>query len=191
MKFYNYINEQKDKIAKMAEPFMNEFGDKYENDAFIWRGHRGVYKNFTAKQRRKDRKPRLVNQELHEYLSKISVDLFGWDLRKEGIFTGSKDLAQDYGNQYIFIPLENYRYVWTKDYIAIYHWYDEFSNPSSKTKTEDIKRRLYELYKDNYKTTGLSKFNIKSYNFEAIFDCDKYLLVEPNFWYSTMKERML
>jgi len=35
MKFYNYINENKDKIAKMAEPFMNEFGDKYENDAFI------------------------------------------------------------------------------------------------------------------------------------------------------------
>jgi len=214
MKFYKYLNE--DKITQMARPFMNEFGDKYENDAFIWRGHKSVFKNFTAKERRKDRNPRFVRHDLHIFLNKISRKLFGWDLRTEGIFAGHLLTAAVFGTPYIFVPLGKYRYVWadekTKD--RVYRLYDQYSmihdvirqehvdlsDPKEQEGWEkgglpyptEIKEELESLYKNNYKIGNLSNYLKGSGDeFEAIFDCDKYLLIEPEFWHNTMKMRLL
>jgi hypothetical protein len=50
---------------------------------------------------------------MHELLGDISKKYFGWNIRTEGVFTGSKKLALKFGqgNVYIFIPIGKYRYV--------------------------------------------------------------------------------
>ncbi len=184
MRLYNYLNEEKsiDKIRRLSEPFFKEFGDAYKNDNFIWRGHNSVIDNFKTKKRRKGRKPRALSIKKHEYLNKISKELFGWNVRSEGVFCGYYGLATEWGTPYIFIPLGKYRYIWTTEYPDIYELYDSFLD-------DDIKKRLYHLYKENYKTNDLSKAIEQNASFESIFDCDFYVLVNKNYW-ETLKEQL-
>ena len=187
MRLYNYLNEEKsiDKIKRMSEPFFKEFGDAYMSNDFIWRGHRSAVNDFKTKQRRKNRKPRMIDTELHEYLDNISQELFNWPVRSQGVFCGGYGLASEWGVPYIFIPLGDYKYIWTTEYTDIYELYDDFD----QTFEEDIKDRLYQLYKNLYKTSELSKAVEQGADFEAIFDCDFYLLVNSSYW-ETLKEQL-
>lgn len=105
MRFYNFVNEEKgiEKIKRLSEPFFKEFDDAYENNNFIWRGHRDNIDTHKEKKRRENRKPRMLPRELHEYLGEISNELFGWNVRSEGVFCGGYNLARDWGSPYIYL----------------------------------------------------------------------------------------
>jgi hypothetical protein len=73
MRFYNYINEIKTDIA----PFLKEFGKNYDRNIFIYRGVSNTPIKYIHKITRKDRKPRFIKKDLHDYLGKVSKQLWG------------------------------------------------------------------------------------------------------------------
>lgn len=215
MRLYNFLNESDDNLIKAISPFLKEFGDAYRNGSFIWRGDKKLStKSYTYKKTRKDRKPRFVKQELHEFLGKISKKLWGWNARTEGAFTGGISTANLFGdgNSYIFIPVEKYNYVWCdgKTKFEVYNLYDEFVYANQFEDMEDddfnkslvklmqsdslsvneIKQELEKLYK-KYKTSGLSNYLYKGdTQFEAIFNCNNYLMIRQDFWERKFKDKL-
>lgn len=88
---------------------------------------------------------------------------------------------------YIFIPLGNYRYIWTANFKRIYLLYDTYVE--GRANLEGVKRKLYQRYKEEYSTKGLMRTVSLNKEFEAIFDCDFYTLVNPDYW-DTLKEQL-
>ena len=214
MRLTQYITEEKDvienltnTISKECKPFLKEFGISYKHDRCIWRGAKSNYKDIVTRVKtRKDRLPR-YNKRTHEYLSKISKEIFGWNIRSEGIFTGSVSISKGYGKKFVFIPIGKYRYVWVDlNESNIYRLYDRYEltlqgaenieyerhgmdkKDFEKYKkdqleeinvdVEDIKNKIYDEYKNKYKTSGLNLDS--SHSFEAIFDCKEYLLINAD-----------
>lgn len=109
-------------------------------------------------------------------------------MRTEGVFTGGSNTAKMFSNNvFIFLPMGKYKYVWAdnKTTRTVYSLYDEYQlgdieSLSSKTIEDELKS----LYENKYREEGLSKHlnRISRLSFEAIFNCDKYILVNPGFW---------
>lgn len=191
MRLVNYLNEEH-KAKKLAAPFLKEFGKEYASGNYVWRGHKDVIQYYKLKKRRTNRKPRLLDQELHEFLGRISNQLFGWNVRQEGVFTGSEDIASDWGNSYIFIPLGKYEYIWTNKTLDIYDAYDrhyQAMKEGNETLAGEIRNELEKLYRTSYKTTELSRSLNDS--FEAIFNCDRYILIDQKHWEEEMSYKLL
>ena len=198
MKFYQYINEETltkreynsdDMVDSMSDienillenhtkQFLKEFGRSYGSGKFIWRGDKLIEnQGYIMKQSRQDRRPRFIDKELHKILSKLSKKLFGWDIRTQGVFTGSVDKALNFGSPAVFIPLTNYKYVYNATSVdEIYRIYDMYHLYDAKTREVRLKD-LKEMYATDYKTKGLNKFVKMESPFEAIFKCKYYLLV--------------
>lgn len=189
MRLRHYITEDTDHdvrvlkhiVSRECKPFLKEFGMEYKHDRVIWRGAKQYPNNINRVKTRKDRRARF-NVHLHKYLSKISKQIFGWDIRTEGVFTGGSNVASPYGKKYIFIPIGKYRYVWVDlDMSPIYDLYDYYERNSiggvkDGVPLEDIEDNIKFEYENNYKTYYL---NLAS-NFEAIFDCKEYLLINAD-----------
>jgi len=202
MRFKHYITNEdvrmsdrtkgqlKDYIEKNCEQFLQEFGVRYTHLNFIYRGlkTRNV-KRFEIIKVRTDRKPRLVTKELHNYLNKICKKLFGWNVRTEGIFTGSGKLALTYGDKCIFIPIGKYKYVYNTNIQKIYGMYDKFDYLNMKDEPywedeKDARKELLELiyneYRSVYKASGLTN-DLNQLQFEAIFKCKEYMVINPDY----------
>lgn len=206
MRLINYLNERDEKIIQAIQPFLNEFGKVYAQEdmsKLIWRGHNKILtKTMTIKNVHKNRKPRFIPEDLHEYLGDVSQKLWGWNIRTEGAFATNRSTAKGFGDAFVFIPIGNYKYVWAKgDTVrAVYSLYDEYGNTKrndlydEKQKErwlERIAEIIEDTYKKEYSTTGLSKY-LEMYGnpeFECIFNCDKYLMIHTNHWYS-FKDRV-
>ena len=133
MRLKYYLNEGNnnilDTIKNECKPFLNEFGNCYKDNMFIYRGMRDDYDDIIIKDVRTNRKPRLVTMKLHEYLSKIGKELFGWNIREEGVFAANKVTASKYGKPYIFIPIGSYKYVCINlNKSEIYSLYDRYDS---------------------------------------------------------------
>lgn len=206
MRLYNYLNEKvDDKIKSAIEPFLKEFRSvlEQETDQLIWRGHNKVSTtHYTVKNVHKNRKPRFIPEELHEYLGKVSKELWGWNIRSEGAFTGDERTALSFGKRFIFIPMGNYQYVWaygpTKR--AVYSLYDDYgitknsdlySEQEKSENLEIIRKHIVDMYRKKYSSKELPKYLTRTANptFEAIFNCDKYILVHPDYW-SEFKQKL-
>ena len=111
---------------------------------------------------RKDRKPRYITPKTHEFLSTYSKKHFGWDIRKEGLFTGSRNTAGGYGKLRAVLPIGNYQYViYTKGLFDLYRLYDrpvswpqEFGNDEDYEKYFKEITKLMKNYKRNKGLTG-------------------------------------
>lgn len=211
MRLLHYINEATDInklteiIDKFCQPFLKEFGKAYStaslSNSFIYRGMRTIPGEYTVKKVRTDRQPRFIDDRLHKFLNGLCKKLFGWNVRSEGVFTGDYSKASNYGRPYIFIPMGNYKYVYTKDTYKVYQLYDlHFAEHSfleaieDKMKTSDdskheqnrskqiavlydIEHKLKNFYSTQYKTSGLSNVLRSDNDWEAIFKCDRYIAV--------------
>ncbi len=211
MKFQKYLKENTDfdalydYIKKNCKPFLKEFGKKYLERKFIYRGMQIDTAGFVIKNVRKDRKPRVVDKESHKFLSEIGKKIFGWDIRKEGVFTGGLYTADNYGILNIFIPIGKYKYVYVKDVQSIYGYYDSLGyafdasklwnhdrknaywldRPDERKEVDkedekDIdhwKKKIEDEYKNKYKTKGLSSI-INTLDYESIFKCDNYIAIK-------------
>jgi len=207
MKFYSYINEVTvretliyNKIKEIllnnnVKPFLKEFGKVYASNKFIWRGNDYIpYVGFKLKNTRKNRKPRFISTDLHEYLSKLSKKLFGWDIRTEGVFTADSHSASRFGSESVFIPFGNYKYRYNStSFMNVYQIYDTYSSLVSSDKEKLDK--LTKMYANDYKDKGLAKVVKSKTEFEAIFKCDSYILILhnrlPQLIFELMKEYKL
>ncbi len=195
MKFETYVNSKQAQeiiniINTQAKPFLKEFSNPLKQGKFIYRGL--TFSNFPGakqymiKKTRKNRKPRYIRQDVHEYLSKISKELFGWDIRTKGVFTASKFLAEGYGNLSVFIPLGKYKYVYSTGFMLAYEYYiDKEKNTEF---TDQDKQELYDIFYKYYHTSKLQKKLLLGSSFEAIFQCKNHLLIKPNYFQSIISK---
>ena len=140
MRLKQYITEATlnkkfiDYLDKNCQPFLKEFGLNYAvKDEFICRGFKKrAVKGFNIIKVRKNRKPRYVPIELHNFLDNLGKELFGWKVRSEGVFTGSQTVAARYTQNIhgisIFIPIGNYKYIYKIKIGDIYSLYDKFNH---------------------------------------------------------------
>jgi hypothetical protein len=190
--------ELKSAINKDCKPFIKEI--KGANNLLL-RGVKpyDVPMVFKTKTVRKDRKPRLVDKELHKRIGKLSKKLFGWNIREEGIFTTiSFSVARHWGQPIIVFPIGKFKYVWSDDVKDLYYGYDTY-NPIYDYFGDEIKDHVVqsneEVWKNiiepavkGYHTTNLKQYLNSSINniSECIINCDKYYII--NFeWSETLK----
>jgi len=194
-------------IANYCQPFIKEFGKTYSSaslsNSFIYRGMRTIPGEYTIKKARIDRTPRFIDDKLHKFINNLGKKLFGWNIRSEGVFTGSYSKACNFGKPYIFIPIGKYKYIYIKDTYRVYQLYDMHSAESGfleaierkmKTKTSDdpvhekvrqssllllsdIEKEIEDIYSKQYKTSGLSRMLNTDNDWEAIFNCNKYIVI--------------
>jgi len=198
MRLQSYINEslsdhQKNKLKKVLEdkcqPFLKEFGVNYAHGYFIYRGlKRRKVNSVDIIKARTDRKPRFIHKELHDYLNNISMKYFGWKTRSEGVFTADRRRSTEFGNYGVFIPIDKYEYITMRQPNVIYQLYDlygnildtKYSHLYDMYNLEDTKERIGEIYKHYHRNKKLPHF-IKLEDFEAIFKCKEYLLINPDY----------
>lgn len=183
MRFQQYINETVDPddveqiweaIEKDCKPFLKE---ARKAKRFLWRGAHG---NDTIEKLspRKERKPRFIPIELHQWLDKTLKDLFGWKPRSEGLFTAGLDVARNFGPTVRMIfPIGRFKYIAMdrNNLGQLYNYYDRFDYYVSLDGLEAVKKDIYNIIK-KYETKGLWKF-LKENEYECILNCKTYYSV--------------
>jgi hypothetical protein len=216
MKFQSYLDEQKpywhtqktvDELAslldKKCKPWFKEISNYDEAGNPVYRGvkesiGRGVKESigtFRVKKgtRTKDREPKLTQKEVFEIFDKAFAEEFGWWVRSRGIFTADRQMTHAYGNPYMFFPIGQYKYVWSFNFRKVWH---NLTNPGTWGQMSDEQR---ELHLDDQKDTAEEV--VKLYNdnnikravrmlrdYEAIFQCKSYVLVEDELANLTLKQ---
>jgi hypothetical protein len=195
MRLKQYINESEffssdnwnklhTNLDKKCKPFIKEL----KNARYLLM--RGVQDSkvpqfITIRQVRKDRRPRVINSELHDMLGKVSNEKFGWNTRTQGLFTTkSRQNASVWGKSIIVFPIGNFKYVWNNDVSDLYEKYDEWE-------LHDSNEGIFNVYIkpeiSEYKTTNLNEY-LKQPDTgisECIINCDKYYSINIE-WYETL-----
>ena len=176
MRYYNYLTENKE-LSSLVKG--SKFVDYYiKTDRFLYRGTKKDISTYSILTRRKDRQPTHTNKLLHDLFDLYFKKKFGWKVRSEGVFTTSSLFdAKHYGNPYIFVPLGSYNYI-HHPYIADLYLYS-VDEGLTLNDNPDIKK--IEQIVDGYKKNPNIDLIITRGN-ETIFDVDKYLLINPNYF---------
>jgi len=174
----------RDIINKECKPFVKEVGlfdspiDKYNIfQRVLFRGFKDPPADFRLEKRpvRTDRRPRYIPLGMHETLSKITKEMFGWNTRSEGLFTGSHSIASQFSTAgvRVVIPIGPIKYVYmgAED---LHHLYMHFDVGG----TEGDVERLTHLA-SKYKTKGLRNFMKQhpSDRWECIVKCKSYYIM--------------
>jgi len=104
-------DELNDILSRDCKKFIDEIrGTK----SLLYRGTMKFVNDYAIfNSRIDDRRPRDLNVDLHNDLNNEFVKKFGWKVRN-GVFAVSlKSIAGGYGLPYIFLPVGNYKYVWS------------------------------------------------------------------------------
>lgn len=192
--FKQYINEERINdpwkvIQKDCKPYLNLIK---KSKGLLWRGTKHKQLNMEVKIPRIDRKPRFIDDKLHEWINKQLYEKFGWYPRTEGVFMGGYKTAAAFGKPAIVFPIGKFKYI-TLDSInkvKLYKLYDLFiwSEDPKWMKSRD--ERLIEIEKllGKYKDKGLEIF-MKANAYECIMKVEKYYLV-PESWGKTILEKI-
>jgi len=123
MKFTNYLSEegepifQKDLekildfVRKNCKPYLKEMGN-----VLLYRGisaWESLDHSIKKSSWIKNRIPMSTSKKVHDALNKKFKVMFGWPVRN-GVFASSHDRAWAYGRGYIFFPIGNYKYCWSR-----------------------------------------------------------------------------
>jgi len=194
MRYKKYLNESsyttknwnilKNDLTKKCKPYIKEL----KNAKFLL--VRGVKQSYiplfvNIRSVRKDRKPRVLDTDLHERIGEYSKEKFGWNIRTEGLFTTkSKSDAEVWGKPVIIFPIGKFKYVWNNDVYDLYDKYDmwPWHDDTPELYWYEIKSEISE-----YKTNNLNEY-LKSSNVtksECIINCDKYYTINM-VWYETL-----
>lgn len=85
-------------------------------DMFLYRGVNEQGEFIEKKGRTKVRIPRDTPIEFHRYLNKIFKEKLGWKVRDGISTTPQAGWAMHYGNPYIFLPTDKYKFAWSPKY---------------------------------------------------------------------------
>lgn len=186
------LNEYLDDITFKSFVKNNDIFELYQNNPRYRYIYRGVDKNIKTYQiftRRKNRTPRDMDDGYHNLFNVKFQQKFGWKARSEGIFTTSNfKNAEGYGHVYIFIPENNYSFIWSNKIIDLWTEFSiykrSYGSYLSSKETEilimkdmnskevkEIIDRMLKTYTDtNIKNAILS-------GHEIMFNCNTYMLI--------------
>ena len=175
--FNQYINEKTDDpiqlIEKNCKPFLKAVGD--HTKIKIYRGVSKTTDPFWKRKVRKDRKPSLTSQLVHNALDDLFQKKFKVRLRSKCLFvTGKRTDAEGYGKVYSIYPIGNFKFYWHPKIEDISIDLPEKIFDFDVT-TEDATKILIPIIK-GYKDANLKKA-IKSGN-EIMIDCKEYYALE-------------
>ena len=180
-------------ITTKCQPFLKKIS--YEtSDYLIFRGL-GIYtpqlydtkgELITAPGFNPNRYPKDTPRYLHKELNHIFTHLFKFPFRNGTFVTSNSDMAKDYGNVVLIIPIGEFHYLWSPHVKDLFEDWDEFESGeifNAKQKgdpspnIEDMCNKYLELMERNvmqYRTINL-KDAIESGN-EIMIYCDRYFV---------------
>jgi hypothetical protein len=192
MNIKNWI-ELRDILDKDCQPFIKELkGAK----TLLYRGVKASPGFYEKKVTRTDRKPRLLDQSLHQRLSDASKEMFGWNIREEGVFATNNERDADiWGKPAIIFPVGKIEYVWEWNVEELYNNYDKgYGSGGGEWEERTFKSHIIPEIK-KYKTKDLHIYlNYKSpRQSECIVKCQSYYVINVEWketligWYGTKK----
>ena len=142
--------------------------------------YRGIYYKIEDFEIRKshlnDRTAMNMPQETHKKLNIYFKKKFGWEARN-GVFTyGNIDEVGSYGEEYIFLPIGNFKFVWHPDIKDLYF---NIKNKGLQNGSKPGPDKIFEDFVSEYKDNGI-KEAVKSSS-EVIFKCDSYYLLNQKY----------
>ena len=202
MKFQNYLDEQLkffrqtqenvDEFAsfldKNCKPWFKEVGNYYDASNPVYRGVKQSIGTFIIKKgaRHKDREPKLTAKPVFEVFDKAFAEEFGWWVRSKGVFTGNYQVTGSYGTPYMFFPMGSYKYVWSFRFRKVW---SKLTTPGSWDYMSDWERELHLNDREQDAKEAVKYYNDKNIkravitpgaDYEAIFQCKKYVLAEES-----------
>lgn len=181
-------SELGDLLAADAQKYLMTPGVK---TSFIYRGLTVPLQSYTTEEiggsevswiimdARRDRDPVSTPKAFSNAADAFFNKQFRWTPRRDGTFA-VKDLslARHYGEGNIFIPLGDFRFIWSEDVSDLYIAYDEIKEDwydKNLQRDEMIEKWIEYLGTAGYTNQDLGRA-IASGN-EIMFDCNQYLLV--------------
>lgn len=171
MKLYKFLLENKeDKYLKDIILECSDFFNFLKKSRFLEMGlwfYRGKNKKIEIFEKfipRTNRKPLNLSKEKHKILNDYFLNRFGWKVRSEGVFaTSDFNFSSQFGIPYIFIPSNNYKFVYHPNIDDIYQLFID----------KNEKKILNDLigYTDNQ--LSLAMIN----KVEVAFKCKYYYLI--------------
>jgi hypothetical protein len=155
---------------------------------------RASEKSFSFKKvtPRTNRKPLDTNPEIHDAMDKVFKELFGWNVRSEGVFTTANlGYVHQFGPyRYIIFPMNGFKYVYNKrGEDTIYPYIHNVMYDHGVTReTVDI---LKDLVKRDYVTTGIEKAIMDEEDVEIVIKCDRYYALFDSGWNRDIVEEYL
>jgi len=119
-----------------------------------------------------ERKPLSTDSYTHKTIDDYFLKEFGWRARSQGVFATPEEFVSVYGEPYVFFPVGEYEYLWSKQI------YDLFS---SGYNINDLLIGDYVYQTDNLKDNEQN---------EVMFNCNKYILV-PEKYRKELEQRYL
>lgn len=175
-----------------------------KHNKYLYRGFftKKTNNNILIIKPKNNRKPIDINILLHNYIDNKLKENFKWKPRSEGVFTThDKQTTKIYGSTYIFLPINNFKYIYNQNIFDLYmicSLYKIFRNYSindyiedylnNKLKNNNMKNKIkhflnniiQEYTNKNLKNTFKSceTNSITKYYPEVIFKCKKYYLIK-------------
>lgn len=200
MRLQQYINEDMDKdkmlnlIKKDCNPFLQEKSRCMKR--ILVREKKTSVETIKRFIRRRDRKPMNMDEDYLIFLDDGFEKAFGWRPRRTGVFTAfspSVYYEMGYGKPFLFFPIGKYRYIYSNDVHDLF--LDDFVkvpvikraykisyNPRLEDKY-DFSKSMEEVRDEWIKKSYTNKRLCKAKDTNEItFDCDKYYLVNLDFY---------
>ena len=146
---------------------------------FLYRGSEKVIQDYMISNRYDISREPYMNMKLYKWFNNAFNKKFGWKVR-DGIFTtGDECHTTQFGNSYLFFPLDNnYKFVWSpeikdlnfNDFIADINDSDEELSSEKLDKLHELVLIVTE-YKDRDLDDAIRSGH------EVIFNCKKFLYV--------------
>lgn len=109
----------KELLLKNCKPILKELKG---HNGLLYRGSARTINVIGEVVPRMDRRPLMSNAQLSDAVDDALYKKFKWRPRSEGVFSYYKDDAgySTYGKGYFFMPIGEYKYVWSKKYEDLY-----------------------------------------------------------------------
>jgi len=178
-------------LEKGCKPFKNEIGGG--EVTYAYRGSKDIKKIWEIKVPRSDRKPKDMPVWMQKALDDVFEKDWGWRPRLQGVFaTGDDDQASGYGEEYIFVPIGNFEYLWST---AIDDLFTELCINNDFSYMHGDSKKLATYFKnemgwaDSYRDNDLKRAIWGGG--EIMFKCKSYLMINrelsdvyDSWWYN-------
>lgn len=219
-RFNQYINENNqvmeiiENIRKKCKPYLKEYNRYFRNNQFFYQLYSGrnTSTNYMKVKVRKNRTPKDMLPETHNFLDLLFKERFRIKARSESVFcTGNRRVAEKYGKTFVIFPVGKYEILWSDkvndlysyidteslfldniEYVAIHGCYNGYTDVEFKNCVETRTKELEKIRKDGLEDI-VSEYN-KGNLFKAIHSgneimlvCNKYIAVLESFFIKNIK----
>jgi hypothetical protein len=196
VRLYNYLTEDtelediKDDLLTGLERDCREYKKAVKGadfKYFLYSGRRSDAPDYSIRVPRTDRRPKDMDIQFHTLFDDIFNDVFGWKARSEGLFVTSEfRVAMSYGNPYIVIPFDGFKFIWSPRISDLFNWVRRDATLYNKHPKRDernapyLTRYITNVIKKDYKDTDLKRAISSSH--EIMLKCTKYYLIDVKYY---------